>query len=112
AYGRSYLFTGDAGTGVEADLIRAYGKSLKSDVLKVGHHGSDTSTSSLFLDYVDPDVGIISLGPNRHGFPHRSVLASLADSDVEIMRTDEAGTIHYVRRKNGGKWVKHIPNGA
>lgn len=109
-YGKSYLFTGDAGKGVEADLVTTYGKRLQSDVLHVGHHGSDTSTSMAFLDHVKPDIGIISLGPNRHGFPHPSVMKSLDLSNVEIMRTDEAGTIYYVRRKNSGKWFKHIPN--
>lgn len=111
-YGKTYLFTGDAGIEAEQALIDVYGKGLKSDVLQIGHHGSDTSTSRFFLSYVEPEVGIISLGPNRHGFPHQSVLESLLVHEVAIMRTDEAGTIFYSKRKNTEKWGGHIPNGG
>ncbi|MBQ8298480.1 MAG: MBL fold metallo-hydrolase [Clostridia bacterium] len=65
------------------------------DVLKVGHHGSSTSSSDDFLEQTMPEVAVISCGEgNSYGHPHREVMAALKDSDVQIYRTDTQGTIH------------------
>ena len=88
-----FLFMGDAGLEVEADLTEKY--NLKNiDVLKVGHHGSKTSSSKLFINEVNPKCSIISVGKNnRYGHPNDSVLENLDDS--KIYRTDQDGSIKF-----------------
>ena len=92
--GTSFLFTGDMEKNFERYLADLEGKNLKSDVLKVGHHGSDTSTSELFLGFVSPDYAVISVGEdNKFGHPKQSVIDLLERFGVSIFRTDEKGTI-------------------
>ena len=96
-----FLFMGDAGVEVEEDLIKKY--NLQDiDVLKVGHHGSKTSSSKSFIDEINPKYSIISAGKNnRYGHPNKEVLNSLNDS--EIYRTDQDGSIMFKINKNGLK---------
>ena len=111
--GTVFMFTGDMEMEAEHDLVDHYGIRLKSDVLKVAHHGSSTSTTTRFLEHVDPTVAIISLGfENRHRFPHDSVLASLAHHGVLVFRTDTMGTVLFSRCKKREKWVSHLPFNA
>ena len=93
-YGQtSFLFTGDAEREEELEIIET-GYNLKSTVLKVGHHGSSSSTSYPFLYYVQPDYGVISVGgDNKYGHPTEETLSRLRDADVTVYRTDEYGTI-------------------
>ena len=88
-----FLFMGDAGTDVEEDLIKKY--NLQDiDVLKVGHHGSRTSSSKSFIDIIEPKNSIISVGKNnRYGHPNKEVLENLKES--KIYRTDEDGSIMF-----------------
>ena len=89
----SFLFTGDMEATAEADLLAA-GCDLDADVLKVGHHGSSTSTSYVFLREVMPEYGIISCGAgNTYGHPHEEVTGRLYDAGVTVYRTDEQGTV-------------------
>lgn len=88
----SFLFTGDAESASENDMI-ASGEDLQSTVLKVGHHGSKYSTSDAFLDAVKPKYAVISVGPNSYGHPTAEVLQRLAQHNVSVFRTDESGTI-------------------
>lgn len=89
----SFLFTGDMESSAEADLIDA-GIDLRSTVLKVGHHGSSTSSSYRFLKEVAPRYGVISVGTdNDYGHPHEEVLSRYRDADVTIYRTDLQGDI-------------------
>lgn len=89
----SLLFTGDAEHNSENDMIKA-GYNLSADILKVGHHGSATSTSSEFIKAVNPKDAIISVGANnKYGHPTSEVLAILNNAGVNIYRTDEVGTI-------------------
>ena len=89
----SFLFTGDIEKEAEMDLIEA-GYDLKSDVLKVAHHGSNSSSSEEFLKAVDPDYSVISLGKdNSYGHPHKETLDRLNSMGIEILRTDELGDI-------------------
>ncbi|MCP6726499.1 MAG: MBL fold metallo-hydrolase [Patescibacteria group bacterium] len=90
----SFLFTGDIGIKVERELVES-GVNIKADVLKVSHHGSKTSTSSFFLEAVQPSVAVISLGENTFGHPHPLTLASLAQYGINVMRTDEEGDITF-----------------
>ena len=92
---KKWLFMGDASKKIEQKIIED-NPSLRCDVLKVGHHGSDTSTSSIFLKTVQPKVAIISVGgKNKFGHPDRSVLNRLSEMKVTIRRTDIEGTIRF-----------------
>lgn len=89
----SFLFTGDAEREEEQDILNA-GYPLKSTVLKVGHHGSDTSTSYPFLREIMPTYGVISVGKgNSYGHPTDDTLSRLRDAGVTVYRTDELGHI-------------------
>ncbi len=95
----SFIFTGDAERESENQMLNM-GYDLDADLLKIGHHGSDTSTTSSFLKKVDPDYAIISCGLNNmYGHPNNSVLNKLKANDVEVFRTDLDGTI--VANSNG-----------
>ena len=94
----SFLFTGDISVKVERKLVKS-GVNMKADVLKVGHHGSKTSTSALFLEAVQPSVAVISLGENTYGHPHPLTLASLRQYGINVMRTDELGDITFTITK-------------
>lgn len=90
---RSFLFTGDAGSAEEEALLSS-GFDLSADVLKVGHHGSNSSTGAEFLSTVHPEYAIISVGGgNDYGFPKSAVLNRLRSSGVELFRTDLHGTV-------------------
>ena len=93
-----FLFMGDAGVEVEEDLIEKY--NLQDiDVLKVGHHGSKTSSGKIFINEINPKYSIISAGKNnRYGHPNDSVLDNLEDS--KIYRTDYDGSIMFKIKNN------------
>jgi len=88
-----FLFMGDAGVEVEENLIKKY--NLQDiDILKVGHHGSKTSSGKEFIDEIEPKYSIISVGKNnRYGHPNKEVFENLDDS--KIYRTDEDGSIMF-----------------
>ena len=89
----SFLFTGDMEKDAETDMLD-FGMDVKADVLKVGHHGSSTSTGYRFLYEVDPEYAVISVGAdNTYGHPHRETVAILGDAEIPMLRTDELGTI-------------------
>ena len=89
----SFLFTGDAERAEEQDLLNS-GVNLQSTVLKVGHHGSDTSTSYPFLRAVAPQYAVISVGAgNSYGHPTEAMLSRLRDAGVTTFRTDMQGEI-------------------
>jgi competence protein ComEC len=88
-----FLFTGDMETSAEVDLLES-GADLKADVLKVGHHGSDSSTSYRFLYEVAPEHAVISVGTdNQYDHPSEQILSRLQDADAVIYRTDRLGTV-------------------
>ena len=87
----SFLFMGDAETPVESDIL-ASGANVKSDVIKIGHHGSDTSSSAAFLSAVSPKAAVISVGTgNSYDHPAQTTLDKL--SGVPVWRTDKNGTV-------------------
>lgn len=93
----SFVFTGDA-EKLSEDEIRA---NIKCDVLKVGHHGSNTSTSKNFLKKTEPTYAVISCGAdNEYGHPHKEVMQRLNNAGIEIYRTDVNGTIEAVSDGN------------
>ena len=90
----SIMFTGDSPDNIERYLVSLDGKSLRSDVLKVGHHGSRTSTTQEFVGFVSPTMAVISDGKgNSYGHPHKETLDSLEKFGIIVFRTDQVGTI-------------------
>lgn len=90
---QKFLFTGDAEVKSEEDMLAA-GEAVQADVLKVGHHGSETSTSDAFLQAVSPKYAVISVGKeNKYGHPDQIVLDRLIRNGVSVYRTDEQGTV-------------------
>ncbi len=90
----SFLFTGDASVTAEGNYVARYKSFLRSNVLKVGHHGSKSSTSDEFLKNVKPETAIISAGvANKFRHPSKVILEKLTQNNVKIFRTDKSGAI-------------------
>lgn len=103
----SFLFTGDAYQSVEKKLV-SRGWGLNSDVLKVGHHGSKTSTSEEFIKQVSPEIAVISVGKdNTYGHPHQETLDTLEKYGIKILRTDKEGDIKII--SNGESLRAELP---
>jgi competence protein ComEC len=105
-YGKtSFLFTGDLEQNAENCLLK-YGSFLKSDVLKVGHHGSKTSTSLSFLRYINPDYSIVSVGKrNKFYHPSRITMERLRKFGAHPFRTDHFGALTFV---SGGEKIRLV----
>ncbi|SFL80904.1 competence protein ComEC [Gracilibacillus orientalis] len=104
-----WLFTGDLGETGETEIVHAY-PALKADVLKVAHHGSNTSSSPSFLAAVEADLALISVGENNHyGHPHKDVLDNLKRYNVKVMRTDQYGAIIYKFSEERGTVFPYLP---
>ena len=96
--GYKFMFMGDAGVDKEKDILDKYNIS-NIDVLKVGHHGSKTSSSVEFINEIKPKYGVISVGKNnRYGHPNKEVLNTLEQS--KVYRTDEDGSIMFKTKNN------------
>lgn len=101
-----FLFTGDIEGAAEKKLL-AWDNILQSDILKVGHHGSSTSTNLEFLDKVNPNIAVITVGKNRFGHPSQKIIERLEDKNIQIYRTDEDGTV--IIRTNGQEyWIRTL----
>lgn len=95
------LMTGDAETEIEEEVLRS-GVQIDAEVLKVGHHGSDTSSSDEFLDQIDPDYGLISCKVgNKYEHPTKNTMEKLQQREIEVYRTDECGTVIATITPNG-----------
>ena len=89
----SFLFEGDAESQVEKELLSS-GTDVQADVLKCGHHGSNTSNTAAYLKAVRPVYAVISCGEdNDYGHPHQEVFQRLKKAGIEIFRTDQQGTV-------------------
>lgn len=89
---KTMLFMGDA----EADIEEALGEIGHIDILKVGHHGSDTSSSDAFLQSITPSIAVISVGEgNSYGHPSVFVLGRLSAVGSRVLRTDDEGTVRF-----------------
>ena len=87
---------GDAQAEVEQELLAAHA-ALRADVLKLGHHGSHSSTTDEFLDAVQPLYGVLSAGNhNRYGHPHHEILEKFEARNIPLFRTDQDGTIIFL----------------
>lgn len=87
-----FLLTGDADAEIEAEMM-AEGYNLDSEVLKVGHHGSDTSTSQAFLEAVNPIIAAVSVGDNSYGHPAQTIMDRLTNYGLELYTTKQSGDI-------------------
>ena len=106
--GKKYMFTGDASEEVEKDFLAVYTNhaDFDVDVLKAGHHGSNTSSCEEFLAVVKPEYTIISCGiDNKYGHPHNEVITSLESIQSQILRTDVSDSILIYNRGGEIKYV-------
>lgn len=104
-----WLFTGDLEESGEKLLLSRY-PNLKTDVVKIGHHGSETSSSENFLRKIEPKAAIISAGRNnRYGHPHKAVIDRLQRNHIIIWRTDINGEITYKFSKRKGTFFTQLP---
>ncbi|WP_288678802.1 ComEC/Rec2 family competence protein [uncultured Clostridium sp.] len=94
SYGQnSFMFTGDAESLVEKEILNE-NKDLKADVLKLGHHGSHSSTSEQFLKAVDPSIAIVSCAKdNKYGHPHKETMSNLKKAGITVYETFRDGDI-------------------
>lgn len=101
----SFMLTGDAPQKVEKYLVATDGKNLKATVLKLGHHGSKTSSSESFLGNVSPEYAIISTAKkNRYGHPHKEVIDLLKKYNIPTIATYDSGTVIF---KTDGETLTH-----
>jgi len=105
----SFLFTGDAESKSEHDMINSKA-DLKSDVLLVAHHGSKSSTTEAFLDVVKPSFGVIQVGKNNYGHPAPEILERLNKRGVKVYRNDLHGDIVFITDGKNIK-VSHTKDG-
>lgn len=107
--GKSWLFTGDVGVETEKEIMKNYSR-LSIDVLKVGHHGSKSSTDESFIKHIEPLYALVSVGENNtYGHPAKEVIDTLEDNGVFIMRTDQQGAIIYKFKDNEGTFLQYSP---
>lgn len=101
----SVILTGDSPQVIEKYLAALDGELLDADILKVGHHGSDTSSAEVFISAASPDFGVVSAGAdNSYGHPTPSVMARLVAQSVETICTCEEGSISF--QSNGEDFVR------
>jgi len=107
--GTSFLFMGDAETLIEKELMAKKSLNLKADVLKVGHHGSNTSSSNAFLKAVSPTHAIVCVGDNNdYGHPKENVVKRYENLKINLYRTDKDGTVTAVSDGNEVQIYTHV----
>lgn len=107
---KTILFTGDIEKEAERVLIDTHKDQLQADMIKVPHHGSITSSSIDFINYVNPDLAIISVGrDNRFDFPSDEIIRRYQQQEVTIYRTDLHGTILCRLKEGEEKWSFFLP---
>jgi competence protein ComEC len=107
---RVVLLMGDAERAAEERLLATHGHELRADLLKIGHHGSRTSTTPALVAAVRPSLAVISCGVrNRFGHPHAVTLATLARARVDVRRTDRGGALVW---RTDGRGVSHHQLGS
>ena len=101
-----FLFTGDIEETAEKRML-IWQNILKSNVLKVAHHGSASSSSLEFINKVDPIIAVITVGKNYFGHPSPKIIERLEDNNIKVYRTDENGTI-IIRTDGKEYWVRTL----
>jgi competence protein ComEC len=91
--GVQYLWMGDASVNVEKQILKEY-STIRADVLKLGHHGSKTSSSFEFLNQIEPQIGLVSVGKNNHyGHPDSSVITHCTQLGIHVLMTKDVGMV-------------------
>jgi competence protein ComEC len=99
------LFTGDSPVWIEQYLAKTIPEKLNVDILKLGHHGSRTSTSAAYLKATTPSLALISAGKNNtYGHPHKEVTDLLKQFNIPFISTQQAGTVTF--ETDGLKWYR------
>lgn len=107
--GKNWLFTGDIGKETERQIMNTY-THLSVDILKVGHHGSNTSTDADFIQSIQPSYAFISVGENNmYGHPTPEVIQTLEDANVHVLRTDQDGAVIFRYEGDIGTFYKFLP---
>ena len=102
----NFLYTGDISKNIEKQIIKD-NPTLDIDVLKVAHHGSNTSTSEEFIQSITPTYGIISVGKNNHyGHPNEEVIGTLTKYEIAIYMTSVDGTIRFIIKKDNKYFIE------
>lgn len=97
----SVLFTGDIEKEAEEKILQKYSSKLQATILKVGHHGANTSTTDEFIKMVQPKIGLIGVGKdNKYGHPNSQIIEKLKKNEVKIYRTDLCGEISIILKRN------------
>lgn len=112
SYGEiDFMFTADAGKAQEIEMVNS-GKNVNAEILSLGHHGSNTSSESAFIDAVSPEVAIYSAGvDNSYGHPHKEVTSMIKDKGIELYGTDVYDTI--LVTTNGTEYtIRSVNNGV
>ena len=105
----SFVMCGDAEAEAESDICDN-GIDISADVLKLGHHGSSTSSSDIFLDQVNPEYAVVSCGlGNSYGHPHKETMDKMAEREISVFRTDEQGTVVAVSDGESITWSASAP---
>lgn len=106
--GKRWLFTGDISKEEERELVRTY--RFQTDVLKVAHHGSNTSSDKEFIEALAPEIALIPVGKNNaYGHPTMEVIERLETLSIQIFRTDQHGAVQYQYDREGGAFYKYLP---
>ncbi|HAM81319.1 DNA internalization-related competence protein ComEC/Rec2 [Ornithinibacillus bavariensis] len=106
---KSWLFTGDIDKDVEREIIRNY-PNLKVEVLKIAHHGSNTSSDPFYISAINPTYALISVGENnRYGHPSNEIISLLEKENIHVFRTDLEGAIIYQFTEDTGTFYRFKP---
>lgn len=103
---KKFLFMGDCENSIESRIVDKYGNNLNADLLKVGHHGSNTSTSQKLLDAVKPQYAVISTDGNSQYFPNAKVIERLNNANSQVLSTAKMGTILFTIEDNNIVFAK------
>lgn len=107
--GRNWLFTGDISKEEEREIIERY--NLQVDVIKVAHHGSNTSSDPMFLESIGSNIAFISVGENNaYGHPANEVIQTLEELGIRIYRADQHGAVQYIFNEEQGYFETFLPN--
>lgn len=107
--GKDWIFTGDISKKQERELIRKY-PNMSVDVLKIAHHGSNTSTDENFIQQISPEFSLISVGENNaHGHPDDEVIELLHSNGTLILRTDMHGAVQFRYKEENGTFYRYLP---
>ncbi|KKU87344.1 MAG: Metallo-beta-lactamase family protein [Candidatus Gottesmanbacteria bacterium GW2011_GWA2_47_9] len=102
------IFTGDADTHIEEKYRGVALADNRVEVLKVPHHGSKTGMTEAFLDWLNPELAVISVGKNSYGHPAEETIRQLRQKDSKILRTDEEGDIEVISDGKGWRLLPRL----